>query len=142
MDLRTGTAVQLLAGAVAVLPVALVTEHGLPLPATGSGFAAFVWIVVMNSIAGAVLLFVLLRRGTGAGVSGLLYLVPPVTAVLAVPVLGQPLEPLTVVGMAITLAGVVLVNRRGRPQRRDAADSAATSASVSVSANVGSSSAS
>jgi drug/metabolite transporter (DMT)-like permease len=75
-------------------------------------------------------------------VSGLLYLVPPVTAVLAVPVLGQPLEPLTVVGMAITLAGVVLVNRRGRPQRCDAADSAATSASVSVSANVGSSSAS
>jgi drug/metabolite transporter (DMT)-like permease len=142
MDLRTGTAVQLLAGAVAVLPVALVTEHGLPLPTTASGLAAFAWIVVMNSIAGAVLLFVLLRRGTGAGVSGLLYLVPPVTAVLAVPVLGQPLEPLTVVGMAITLAGVVLVNRSGRPQGRDAADSAATSASVRVSDRVGSRSAS
>jgi drug/metabolite transporter (DMT)-like permease len=142
MDLRTGTAVQLLAGAVAVLPVALVTEHGLPLPTTTSGLAAFAWIVVMNSIAGAVLLFVLLRRGTGAGVSGLLYLVPPVTAVLAVPVLGQPLEPLTVVGMAITLAGVVLVNRSGRAQGRDAADSAATSASVSVSDRVGSRSAS
>ena len=110
MDLRTGTAVQMLAGAVAVLPVALVTEHGLPLPSTGRG-GRVAWIVVMNSVAGAVLLFVLLRRGTGAGVSGLLYLVPPVTAVLAVPVLGQPLEPLTVVGLALTLVGVVLVNR-------------------------------
>jgi drug/metabolite transporter (DMT)-like permease len=143
MDLRTGTAVQLLAGALAVLPVALVTEHGLPLPTTASGSAAFAWIVVMNSIAGAMLLFVLLRRGTGAAVSGLLYLVPPVTAVLAVPVLDQPLELLTVVGMAITLAGVVLVNRQNRPrrraQRRDAADSSATSASVSVSERVGSS---
>jgi drug/metabolite transporter (DMT)-like permease len=142
MDLRTGTAVQLLAGALAVLPVALVTEHGLPLPTTLSGSAAFAWIVVMNSIAGAMLLFVLLRRGTGAAVSGLLYLVPPVTAVLAVPVLGQPLELLTVVGMAITLAGVVLVNRQNCPpraQRRDAADSSATSASLSVSERVGSS---
>jgi hypothetical protein len=57
-------------------------------------------------------------------------------------VLGQPLELLTVVGMAITLAGVVLVNRQNRPpraQRRDAADSSATSASLSVSERVGSS---
>jgi drug/metabolite transporter (DMT)-like permease len=138
MDLRTGTAVQLLAGAAVVLPIALLTEHGLPLPATGTGVAALAWIVVMNSIAGAVLLFVLLRRGTGTGTSGLLYLVPPVTAVLAVPVLGQPLEPLTVAGLALTLVGVVLVNRAG--QRREAVDSAATSASVSASARVGSSS--
>ena len=108
------------------------------MPTTGPGLAAFAWIVVANSVAGAVLLFVLLRRGTGAGVSGLLYLVPPVTAVLAVPVLGQPLEPLTVVGLAVTLVGVVLVNR----QSRDASDSAATSASVSVRESVGSSSAS
>ena len=142
MDLRTGTAVQFLAGAVAVLPVALLAEHGLPLPTTATSAAALAWIVVMNSVAGGVLLFVLLRRGTGAGVSGLLYLVPPVTAVLAVPVLGQPLEPLTVVGLALTLVGVVLVNRQNRSQSRDAVDSAATSVSVSVRASVGSSSAS
>ena len=142
MDLRTGTAVQLLAGAVAVLPVALVTEHGLPFP-TGGIRAGRVRVDRRDELRrGAVLLFVLLRRGTGAGVSGLLYLVPPVTAVLAVPVLGQPLEPLTVVGIAVTLVGVVLVNRSGRPQGRDAADSAATSASVSVSERVGSRSAS
>ena len=50
MDLRTGTAVQLLAGAVAVLPVALVTEHGLPVPSTARArAAAFAWIVVANS---------------------------------------------------------------------------------------------
>jgi drug/metabolite transporter (DMT)-like permease len=117
MDLRTGTAVQLLAGVVAVLPVALLTEHGLPLPSTGSGFAALAWIVVMNSIAGAILLFVLLRRGTGAGVSGLLYLVPPATAVLAVPVLGQPLEVATVVGLVLTLVGVVVVNCAATPRQ-------------------------
>ena len=134
MDLRTGTAVQLLAGAVTVLPVALLTEHGLPLPSTGSGWAALVWIIVVNSIAAAILLFVLLRRGTGAGASGLLYLVPAVTAVLAVPVLGQPLELATIVGLALTLAGVVLVNRAAQPA---AVDSVSTSAGVSSSSSTG-----
>jgi len=132
MDLRTGTAIQLLAGAAAVLPVALVTEHGLPLPSTGSGIAALAWIVVVNSIAGTILLFVLLRRGTGAGTSGLLYLVPPVTAVLAVPVLGQPLEPATVLGLALTLAGVVLVNRAAAPPRPTAPRPPARTAPVAA----------
>jgi drug/metabolite transporter (DMT)-like permease len=132
MDLRTGTTVQLLAGAVVVLPVALLTEHGLPLPSTGSGFAALAWIVVMNSTAGAILLFVLLRRGTGAGVSGLLYLVPPVTAVLAVPVLGQPLELATVLGLTLTLIGVVLVNRASRPMRPTALPPQASSVPVAA----------
>jgi drug/metabolite transporter (DMT)-like permease len=48
-------------------------------------------------------------------VSGLLYLVPAVTAVLAVPVLGQPVPPETLAGLAITMVGVVLVNRDGHP---------------------------
>jgi drug/metabolite transporter (DMT)-like permease len=82
----------------------------------------------MNSIAGGVLLFVLLRRGTGAATSGPFYLVLPVTAVLAVPMLGQPLAPQTLVGLVITLAGVVLVARSPRtvpPVSRSRATAAA-----------------
>jgi drug/metabolite transporter (DMT)-like permease len=111
MDLRTGTVVQLLAGTVVVAPLGLLVDGGLPLPASAGGVGALVWLVLVNSIAGSVLLFVLLRRGTGTGVSGLLYLVPAVTAVLAVPVLGQAVEPATIAGLAITLAGVALVQR-------------------------------
>jgi drug/metabolite transporter (DMT)-like permease len=111
MDLRTGTVVQLLAGTVVVAPLGLLVDGGLPLPASAGGVGALVWLVLVNSIAGSVLLFVLLRRGTGTGVSGLLYLVPAVTAVLAVPVLGQAVEPATLAGLAITLAGVALVQR-------------------------------
>lgn len=114
MDLRTGPAVQMFAAAALVGPLAVVTEGGLPLPATGVGLAALLWIALVNSIGGALLLFVLLRRGTGAATSGLLYLVPAVTAVLAVPLLGEPLAARTVVGLAITLAGVVLVQRDGK----------------------------
>jgi drug/metabolite transporter (DMT)-like permease len=114
MDLRTGSVVQLLAGAAVVAPLAVVVEGGMPLPGTATGVGALAWLAVANSLGAVTLLFVLLRRGTGAGVSGLLYLVPAVTAVLAVPVLGQPVHLETLAGLAITLAGVVLVNRDGR----------------------------
>jgi drug/metabolite transporter (DMT)-like permease len=115
MDLRTGSVVQLLAGAAVVTPLAVGVEGGLPLPGTVTGLTALAWLAVVNSVGAATLLFVLLRRGTGAGVSGLLYLVPAVTAVLAVPVLGQPVPPETLAGLAITMVGVVLVNRDGHP---------------------------
>jgi hypothetical protein len=36
-----------------------------------------------------------------------------------VPVLGQPLEPQTIVGLAVTLLGVVLVNRSSRADVRE-----------------------
>ena len=113
MDLRTGTVVQLLTGAVVLAPLSFIVEGGIPLPTTPTGFAALAWLAVANSIGAVLILFVLLRRGTGAGVSGLLYLVPAVTAVLAVPVLGQAVDAETLAGLAVTLVGVVLVNGRG-----------------------------
>jgi drug/metabolite transporter (DMT)-like permease len=111
MDLRSGTAVQALVGAAVLAPLAVLVDGGLVLPHTTTGVGALAWLVVVSSGVCFVLLFVLLRRGTAAAVSGLLYLVPPVTAVLAVPLLGQPLEPQTLAGLAITLAGVALVQR-------------------------------
>jgi drug/metabolite transporter (DMT)-like permease len=126
MDLRTGTAVQVLAGAAVLAPLAVLEEGGITPPHTAAGAGVLAWLVVMNSGAAFLLLFVLLRRGTAAAVSGLLYLVPPVTAVLAVPVLGQPLQPQTVVGFAVTLAGVVLVQRAARPTRSPARTAAPT----------------
>jgi drug/metabolite transporter (DMT)-like permease len=115
MDLRTGSAVQVLVGAVVLLPLALLVDGGLVLPGRAAGIGALAWVTVVNSGVAVLLLFVLLRRGTAAGVSGLLYVVPAVTAVLAVPILGQPLEPQTLTGLAVTLAGVLLVQRASRP---------------------------
>ncbi|WP_219417453.1 EamA family transporter [Pseudonocardia nigra] len=105
---------QLLAAAVVVAPLALLTEGVPALPQTSAGVGALAWLAVVNSVVAVVLLFVLLRRGTGAATSGLLYLVPPVTAVLAVPVLGQPPAPQTLAGLAVTVIGAVLLNRAGR----------------------------
>jgi drug/metabolite transporter (DMT)-like permease len=115
MDLRTGSAVQVLVGAAVLAPLAVLTDGGLALPHTATGAGALAWLTVVNSGAGVLLLFLLLRRGTAAAVSGLFYLVPPVTAVLAVPLLGQPLATQTLLGLAVTLAGVMLVQHAARP---------------------------
>jgi drug/metabolite transporter (DMT)-like permease len=114
MDLRTGSAVQVLVGAGVLAPLALLVDGGVVLPRTATGAAGLAWVTVINSGVAVLLLFVLLRRGTAASVSGLLYLVPPVTAVLGVPVLGQPLEPQTLTGLAVTLVGVTLVQHASR----------------------------
>jgi drug/metabolite transporter (DMT)-like permease len=111
MDLRTGNVVQLLAGVVVVVPAALLTGQGLAPPLTASGISAAVWLAVVNSVGGVTLLFVMLRRRAGAAASSPLYLVPPVTAVLAVPLLGQPVGPETLAGLVVSAAGVLLLAR-------------------------------
>lgn len=123
MDLRTGTAVQLLAAAAVVLPVSLLAGQGVTLPHTAIGAGALVWLAVVNSIGGMVVLFLLLRRDGGADTASLLYLVPPVTAVLAVPVLGQPLTPSVLAGLALSGLGVLVVQRAAARQRREAVSS-------------------
>jgi drug/metabolite transporter (DMT)-like permease len=50
-------------------------------------------------------------------VLSLLYLTPPVTALMAYAAFGERLEPLALVGMAVCVAGVFLVNWR-IPARR------------------------
>lgn len=112
VDLRTGTTVQLLGAALTTFPLAA-AYGGLGIPLTADALGALAWLAVVNSIGALILLFVLLRRGTGGAATSLLYLVPPVTAVLAVPVLGQDLTAATVLGMAISGLGVLLVRAGG-----------------------------
>jgi drug/metabolite transporter (DMT)-like permease len=44
-------------------------------------------------------------------VASLFFLVPPTTAMLAWPMFGERLGPVEILGMAMALGGVVLVNR-------------------------------
>jgi drug/metabolite transporter (DMT)-like permease len=70
---------------------------------------------------GIVLLLVLvslLRRLDASHVGALLLLVPAVTAIASVPVLGQPLHPLSLLGMAVAMVGVRTVIVRRAPRDR------------------------
>jgi drug/metabolite transporter (DMT)-like permease len=111
VDMRVGMTVQLFAGLVSTLPLAAFHD-GLTLPMTVPVVGSVVWLALVNSIGGFLMLFLLLRLRSGGAATSLLYLVPPVTALLAVPVLGQGLSAAVVLGMAVSAIGVVLVVAR------------------------------
>jgi drug/metabolite transporter (DMT)-like permease len=73
---------------------------------------AMAWAVIVTSIIAILLLLWMLTRGSAARVSSLLYLVPPMTAIQALRVFGEKLNPQAVIGIAMTALGVALVQKR------------------------------
>jgi drug/metabolite transporter (DMT)-like permease len=114
-DLRSGTTIQLIGTTVTAFPLAAL-HGGVRLALTPASAAAVAWLAVVNSIGAFTLLFLMLRRQSGAAATSLLYLVPPVTALLAAGLLGEPLTVSVLAGMAVSGVGVILVSAR-RPGR-------------------------
>jgi drug/metabolite transporter (DMT)-like permease len=73
---------------------------------------ALVWLVFVLSFGAIWLLYFLIRRQAAARVLSLFYLTPPVTALMAYVAFGERLDPLALVGMAVCVGGVFLVNWR------------------------------
>lgn len=73
---------------------------------------AMVWAVVVTSLIAILMLLWMLTRGSAARVSSLLYLVPPVTAIQALILFGEKLNPQAIIGIAMTALGVALVQKR------------------------------
>jgi drug/metabolite transporter (DMT)-like permease len=73
---------------------------------------AMAWAVVVTSLIAILLLLWMLTRGSAARVSSLLYLVPPTTALQAFVLFGEKLTPTAIIGIAMTAAGVALVQKR------------------------------
>jgi drug/metabolite transporter (DMT)-like permease len=120
MDLRTGGAVQLGVAAVLVAPLAAL-HGGLAIPLTAPALGSLAWLALVNSIGALSIFYVLLRRRDAAGATSMLYLVPPLTAVLAALLLGQPLGAGVWAGLALATAGVALATRPPGSVRRPAA---------------------
>jgi drug/metabolite transporter (DMT)-like permease len=71
--------------------------------------------VVVLSIGAFMLFYTLIGRAAAARVSSLLFLVPPSTALIAWPLFGETLGPLSILGMALAVIGVALINFRFSP---------------------------
>ena len=120
INLVTGNAVQLaFAGLAAALAASWMDDR--PIRWTVRIFATLGWSVLVLSIGATLLLYLFLRRGDASRVASLLYLVPPVTALMAWIVFGESLTLLTLAGMALTAIGVALVAgpAPGDPAHRD-----------------------
>jgi drug/metabolite transporter (DMT)-like permease len=73
---------------------------------------ALAWLVLVLSFGAIWLLYFLIRRSAATRVVSFLYLTPPVTALMAWLFFDERLAPLALLGMAICVAGVFLVNWR------------------------------
>ena len=113
-DVRSASAVQMLAALAVSLPIALFEtapfEWHLDL------MLALAWSVGVLTLGGSSLLYLLIQRGEATAVTSLLYLVPPTTALMALALFGEPFTASMALGMMLAVAGVALVlHPGGRP---------------------------
>jgi drug/metabolite transporter (DMT)-like permease len=109
MDLRSGGVIQYAATALVLLGLALLFES-MRIRWTAEFVFALSWLVLVLSVGAVGLLYTLIRRGAAARVASLFYLTPPFTAIFAYALFGERLSPLAVLGIGITVIGVLLVN--------------------------------
>jgi drug/metabolite transporter (DMT)-like permease len=113
VDLRTGSLIQFAVSFLVVLPFAFAFES-LSVNPTIEFWLALAWSVLALSLVAISLLLAMIRRGRATEVASLMYLTPPVTALMAWLVFGEQLGPLAWAGVIVTMAGVALVLRRRR----------------------------
>ena len=111
----TSNLVQYAAGLAGTLPVALAFESfsfewNLPFA------AALAYLVIGNSIIAMTLLLAMIRAGEVSRVSSLFYLVPPISALIAWPLLGEAIPPLGWAGFALAALGVAIASRSPAPK--------------------------
>ena len=76
---------------------------------------ALAWLVLMVSMGAYLILMVMIRRDSMAAVSSLMFLIPPVTAIIAAIGFDEPLTMLGIIGFCVTSGGVYLVTRYSSP---------------------------
>lgn len=115
-DLRTGTIVQFAASTVVVLPFAIWHEHLdwslSQVQWTPAFIGALLWSVLALSIGAIFLLFALIRRSAATRVTGLMYMTPPTTAVMAWLLFGEAFSLFGAIGMVVAVVGVAFVVRK------------------------------
>jgi drug/metabolite transporter (DMT)-like permease len=110
-DLRSASVVQFVATLAAMAPLAWIVE-GFVIRWSWQLLASLAFLVVFASILAVSALHTLMRRGESTRVSSILYLPPIIAVLLEWAVFGVVPTALSIVGIAITCAGVALVTWR------------------------------
>jgi drug/metabolite transporter (DMT)-like permease len=109
-DMRTTTAWQYIAAALAMVPLVLL--FGSPEAEWNRTLIlTMAWSVLALSVGGIFLFLYLIRRGEVSRATAYIYLVPAVSALMAFVAFGETLTVVQLVGMAVTAIGVWLATR-------------------------------
>lgn len=103
--------VQYIAGLAGTLPIALALQD-FRFGWTAEFVAAWAYLVIGNSIIAMTLLLAMIRAGEVSRVSSLFYLVPPLSALIAWPLLGEEVPLAGWAGFALAATGVSLASRK------------------------------
>jgi drug/metabolite transporter (DMT)-like permease len=114
-DPRSANLIQMTAALVVSLPLALLESE--PVVWHPQLIGAMAWSVLVLTLGGSSLLFMLLQRGAATRVTSLFYLVPPCTALMAWLLFDELLTPTVLIGMALAALGVWLAVREPAPPR-------------------------
>ena len=109
-DLRAGSVIQFVAAGIALAPFALMFETR-EVKWSPALLFALGWLVLVLSIGAISLLALLIRRDAVTKVVSLMYLTPPVTAVMAWLVFGETLSIQALLGLGLAAVGVAMVVR-------------------------------
>jgi drug/metabolite transporter (DMT)-like permease len=111
IDWRSGLFIQYVAATVLFAAGAFAFDSGR-VQWTGEFVFAVAWLVFVLSVGAIWLLYFLIRRQAATRVVSLFYLTPPITALMAWALFDERLAPLAILGMAVCVVGVALVNWR------------------------------
>lgn len=112
LHLASGGAWQYVGASAVVMATALTLED-FRFDGSVNAWLALGWSVVVLSLGAITLLMLLIRHGEVSRVSGLMFLVPGVSALMAYGLFGETLLPVQIIGMAVCAAAVLLVTRSG-----------------------------
>lgn len=108
-DVRSAGTVQMIAALVLCLPLALLETE--PFRWHPHLVAAMAWSVLVLTLGGSSLFYLLIQRGEATAVTSVMYLVPPCTALMAWALFDEVFTPFMWLGMIFTVIGVALVVR-------------------------------
>jgi drug/metabolite transporter (DMT)-like permease len=110
-DLKAGAFIQFAASCLAMAPAAWFIE-GAPVQWAWQFFAALAFLVILASILATNALNLLMRHGEATRVTSLIYLTPIIAVALEYPMFGVVPSAMSILGIAVTCAGVHMVTWR------------------------------
>jgi drug/metabolite transporter (DMT)-like permease len=111
-------AVQMLAGAIGLLLIALLLGESIPTAPSLEGLGALAYLIVFGSLVGFTAFGYALRHASPTVVGTYAYVNPVVAVLLGAVLLGEDLGLRKVVAMGIILAAVLVIQRATAPKRR------------------------
>lgn len=109
-DVRAANTIQFVMAFVIALPLALLEKESMNW--TLELIGAMTWSVVISTLLGASLLYLMIQKGAALTVTSLFYLVPPVAALMAFILFHEPITFSIMMGTILTTLAVALVVRK------------------------------